>query len=181
MSQDDTPVGLTSWVFFAAGAKPTSMRRALAVRLAEVEPVVIVGQPISLLRERRLPTLGERIMSLGGKHAWLYQPLHFPELVPLAGYLSRTLNRSSLKAELDQLLPRGVRRIVCYDSPTQHHLAGRLGEQLSIYLAVDDRTFTVRGQPIAGELAAEMRLLQKVDQVVCGESWTAPNGRSARR
>jgi hypothetical protein len=44
---------LVSWIFFAANAKPTSMRRALAERLAEKETVILVDQPVSILRDRR--------------------------------------------------------------------------------------------------------------------------------
>jgi glycosyltransferase involved in cell wall biosynthesis len=38
---------------------------------------------------------------------------------------------------------------------------------MSVYLAVDDRTLTVQGEPIRGELEDEKRLLAKVDKVIC--------------
>jgi glycosyltransferase involved in cell wall biosynthesis len=77
------------------------------------------------------------------------------------------LNRYRLHKEIDQLLPDKTGRVVCYDSPTQDHLLGKLGEETSIYLAIDDRTLTVIGEPINGELEAEKRLLCKVNKVVC--------------
>jgi glycosyltransferase involved in cell wall biosynthesis len=77
------------------------------------------------------------------------------------------LNRYRLQQEIDQLLPDKTGRVVCYDSPTQHHLPGKLGEETSIYLAIDDRTLTVTGEPINGELEAEKRLLCKVHKIVC--------------
>jgi hypothetical protein len=43
---------------FAAGAKPTSMRRVLAECLPR-DPVVIVDQPVSLLRDKKLPGFAE--------------------------------------------------------------------------------------------------------------------------
>jgi hypothetical protein len=36
------------WIFFALNAKPTSMRRALAERLAEDEPVIVVDRLLSV-------------------------------------------------------------------------------------------------------------------------------------
>jgi glycosyltransferase involved in cell wall biosynthesis len=57
--------------------------------------------------------------------------------------------------------------VVCYDSPSQFHLVGSFGEKISVYLAVDDRTVTVTGHPIRGELEAEKKLLSKIDLVVC--------------
>jgi teichuronic acid biosynthesis glycosyltransferase TuaH len=44
---------------------------------------------------------------------------------------------------------------------------GSFGEKVSVYVAVDDRTVTVTGHPIKGELEAEKKLLSKVDLVVC--------------
>jgi teichuronic acid biosynthesis glycosyltransferase TuaH len=44
---------------------------------------------------------------------------------------------------------------------------GRFQEKVSVYLAVDDRTVTVTGHPIKGEIEAEKKLLSKVDLVVC--------------
>jgi glycosyltransferase involved in cell wall biosynthesis len=56
---------------------------------------------------------------------------------------------------------------------------------VSIYLAIDDRTRTTWGEPISGELEAEVRLLSKVDRVVCVSETLAevlrsrvPNGRT---
>lgn len=78
----------------------------------------------------------------------------------------RLLNRRQLAHEVHQLLGHPP-TIVCYDSPTQYHLVGKLGERLSLYLAVDDRTLKVTGEPIVGELEAERKILSKVDLVVC--------------
>jgi glycosyltransferase involved in cell wall biosynthesis len=144
------------------------MRRALAERLAEKDSVLIVEQPISAFRDRELPTFHNRCQYLPGVHgAWYYKPLHFPERVFGLGKILRQLNQRRLRQELNQLLPRGGKRIVCYDSPTQDQLVGRLREDVSIYLAIDDRTITVWGDPIPGEIEAERRLLGKIDKVVC--------------
>jgi UDP-galactopyranose mutase len=43
----------------------------------------------------------------------------------------------------------------------------RLREDVSIYLAIDDRTLTVTGLPVKGELKAEQKLLGKVDKLIC--------------
>jgi hypothetical protein len=36
---------------------------------------------------------------------------------------------------------------------------GRFGEKISVYVAVDDRTVTVTGEPIKGGIEAEKTLL----------------------
>ena len=51
--------------------------------------------------------------------------------------------------------------------PAQDYLVKKLGEELSLYLAIDDRTLAVTGEPIKGEMEAERRLLSRVDKVVC--------------
>ncbi len=159
---------INSWIFFALNAKPTSMRRAVAERLAEKEPVVIVDCPVSVIRSRSVPSLKFRSKRLPGEAlSWHYRPLHYPERLPGIGKIAMALNRRRLQRELEQLVPQGARRIVIYDSPTQDHLVGRLGEDVSVYLAIDDRTVTVWGDPIVGELDAEKRLLAKVDKVIC--------------
>jgi glycosyltransferase involved in cell wall biosynthesis len=159
---------LVSWIFFASRAKPTSMRRALAERLAEKETVILVDQPVSILRDRRAPGLRERLKPLlDGERSWHYESLHFPERLPGLHNILKRLNRHRLQQELDQLLGKNTRRIVCYDSPTQDQLVGKLKEDLSIYLAIDDKTLTVWGELIPGELGAEKRLLGKVDKVIC--------------
>jgi glycosyltransferase involved in cell wall biosynthesis len=157
-----------SWIFFAAAAKLTSMRWALAKQLAKSEPVVIVQQAISLLRDRAKPELRERAIPLPDTRAsWSYQPLYYPERIPVAGRIFRYFNYSIFRREMNSLLPSDTKRIVCYDSPIQHALVGMFGESLSVYLAIDDRTLTVTGLPIRGELEAERKLLGKVDSVVC--------------
>lgn len=160
----------TQWIFFASNAKPSSMRRALAYRMAEESPVVVITEALSLLQERKRPALVNRI----GTPASLpnlreYTPIHYPERLPIAGRWLKQFGRRMLASELEQVLvPFGkARRIVCYDSPSQHHLVGRLGENLSVYLAIDDRTVTVWGEPIAGEVEDERALLAKVDRVIC--------------
>jgi glycosyltransferase involved in cell wall biosynthesis len=174
------------WIFFALNAKPTSMRRALAERLAEDEPVIVVDRLLSVLRDHRALPLKERCNRLPGvKGPWNYQRLHFPERLPGMSGILRQLNRRQLQCDLNQLLPQIARRIVCYDSPTQDNLVGKLREDVSIYLAIDDRTITTWGEPISGELEAEVRLLSKVDRVVCVSETLAevlisrvPNGRT---
>lgn len=157
-----------SWIFFASHAKPVFMCRALPERLAAADSVVVVAEPLSVLRRRRAPPLRERSARVEGYgRFWQYRPLHYPVGIPGFGPLFRLLNRRLLRSELDSLLPRGSRRIACYDSPHQYDLVKHLGETGSIYLAIDDRTLTVRGEPIGGELAAERRLLRAVEAVVC--------------
>jgi glycosyltransferase involved in cell wall biosynthesis len=157
-----------SWVFFAANAKPTSMRRAIGERLAEKNPVVIVDQPVSVLRDHKVLALEKRSEPvLGSKGGWRYRPMHYPERVPGVGKISHLINRLLLQREIDRLLPRDRKRIVCYDSPTQDHLVGKLKEDLTIYFPIDDKTITLWGEPISGELQAEKRLLGKVEKVVC--------------
>lgn len=158
----------SSWVFFAADAKPNSLGRAIGERLAEKDPVLIVDRPLNVLRDHKVPALEGRCeLVSGSKGCWRYRPLYFPEKVPWVGEISQLLNRVFLRREIDQLLPRYRKRIVCYDSPTQERLVGKLKEDLTIYLARDDRTITVCGEPISGELEAEKRLLTKVKKVVC--------------
>ncbi len=162
------------------------MRRALAERLAEDEPVIIVDRLLSVLRDHKALPLKVRCNRLPGvKGSWNYQLLHFPERLPGMSGILRQLNRYQLQCDLNYLLPQIARRIVCYDSPTQDNLVGKLREDVSIYLAIDDRTITAWGEPISGELEAEVRLLSKVDRVVCVSGTLAevlrsrvPNGRT---
>jgi glycosyltransferase involved in cell wall biosynthesis len=157
-----------SWIFFAIDAKPTSMRRAVAECLAATEPVVIVSRPVSVVREPGLLALKHRVRRAPKPSACLYyRPLHLPEAFPGLQKMCRNLNLGLLRKELGWLLPEKTGRVICYDSPTQDHLVKRLGEDMSIYLAIDDRTLTVWGEPIKGELEAERRLLSRVDAVVC--------------
>ncbi len=146
------------------------MRRALACRLAEESPIVVVTEPLSLVRERTRPALANRIRTIASlPNLRELTPIHYPERIPICGPWLKQFGQRMLATELDQVLaPFGkARRIVCYDSPYQHGLVGTLGEHLSVYLAIDDRTVTVKGEPIAGEEANERDLLSKVDRVVC--------------
>ena len=148
------------WIFFAADAKPSSLRKALANRLAETEPVVIVERAVSAVREvARWPVRARR-------DGIVYRPLHWPQRIPGAGRLVRRWNLRGLRRELHRICPVGA-RFVCYDSPTQNEWVGRLGEHFAIYLAIDDRTVTVTGDSIPGEREAEQELLAKVDLVAC--------------
>ena len=96
----------------------------------------------------------------------VYRPFHLPERGPLLGSIVARSNTRRLAGEVNRLCPPGD-RIVCYDAPTQGRLVGTLSESRSIYLAIDDLTITLTGEPIAGELDAEKELLAKVDSVVC--------------
>ena len=123
------------WIFFAANAKPTSMRRAAAERLAEEETVVTIDQPVSVLGEKRIPSLERRSKKIEDFTAcWLYRPLHYPQRFRGFGKIMKRINRGQLRRELDELVPRDTRRIICYDSPTQNHLVGKLGEDVNVYL-----------------------------------------------
>ena len=160
--------GSHSWVFFAGGAKPTSMRKAVGMRMAESEPVVVVEQPVSVLRDRRLPPFSDRQVSIpGAAGSFLYRPLHLPQELPGCRTLMARANRQRLFRELRQMLPPAGSLVVCYDSPHQHSLVQGLREDIAVYLAIDDRTLTVGGEPILGELEAEKQLLSRVDLVVC--------------
>ncbi len=167
------------WIFFAIDSKPTSMRRAIAERLAAYEQVLIVDRPVSLIREPKSAPFRTRLRPLSsGRQAWHYRPLHSPERLPGLGRISRMLNERRLCKELDQALPDVPVRRVCFDSPSQHGLVGRLRETLSIYLAVDDRTVKVTGEPIRGEQDAERKLLAKIDLVICVSETLADTLRS---
>ena len=158
----------SGWIFFAVGAKPSSLRRAIAERLAEDEPIIIVDRPISVLKTRTLPSLQARATCLvNHSRAVRYRPLHFPEKLPGLGTMCRKLNQMLLLRELNRLLPPEMGRVVCYDSPTQYQLVGQFHEQVAVYLAVDDLTVTVTGTAIKGELEAEQKMLSRIDLVVC--------------
>jgi glycosyltransferase involved in cell wall biosynthesis len=156
-----------SWVFFAVDAHPTSIRKMLARRIAESDPVVRIERAVSVLSTHGAPSLEQRLFPFGKEQYWQYRPLHFPERIPGFRSFGKRCNRHVLRTELERVLPRSATRIVCYDSPYQEHLARKLGEQVGIYLAIDDRTLTVWGEPIRGEVEAEKRLLSKVDKVIC--------------
>ncbi len=146
------------------------MRRALAYRLAEQFPIVVVTEALSLLRERKRPSLAERVRTRTElPRLREYTPIHYPERVPLLGHWLKAYGARSMRSELDLVLApsASARRVVCYDSPEQYSLVGTLGEDLSVYVAIDDRTVTVRGVPIPGEQEAERELLARVDRVVC--------------
>lgn len=59
--------GSRSWVFFAGRAKRSSLRRALADRLGEVYPVLVVKQIISAIRQPGLLNLNKRFLFMGGR------------------------------------------------------------------------------------------------------------------
>ncbi len=161
----------TAWVFFATQAKPSSARRALAYRLAEISPVIVVHQPVSFLRSGGLVgTLASRtLQDISLCTCYEYLPIHYPERLPLLGKWIKELTARKLTSEIDTLLApfQSLQRIVCYDSPGQYALVGRLKASLSVYLAIDDRTVTVKGEPIPGEVDKERKLLQRVDRVAC--------------
>lgn len=157
------------WVFFCTNAKASSLRYALAKRMGERETAIAVGQPLSLMREG-YRSLARRHRKAGPAGRFIeYQPLHYPVKVPgLEAWLTAK-NARRLRDELDELMPRGPggQRIVCFDSPHHYRLARALDETTSVYLAIDDRTRTLGGDPIAGEVAAERELLARVSLVIC--------------
>jgi glycosyltransferase involved in cell wall biosynthesis len=162
--------GGVQWIMFAANARPSFTQRSLASRLALQSPLVLVAEAHSLMRTGRRPPLPDRVACRSDLPLLCeYRPIHYPERVPALGPLLKAYGAHRLRRELDAVLaPFGKgRRIVCYDSPSQYPLVGTLGEERSVYLAIDDRTVTVRGEPIAGEQQAERDLLARVDRVVC--------------
>jgi glycosyltransferase involved in cell wall biosynthesis len=152
------------WVIFGGGAKPTSLRRILAEYLGESSSVILVTKSISALRRPHL-LFSERRSSIPGQ-VKEYRPLHTPERIPGLRRFLLSLNQKRFLREMVSFCQRAP-AVVCYDSPTQYPLVKRLGEKLSIYLAVDDRTLTVEGERIPGELEAEKILLGRVDMVIC--------------
>jgi glycosyltransferase involved in cell wall biosynthesis len=169
-SQQNPQDGLrhVSWVFFAREAFTGNMGNMLGRHLAECAPVVMVDRAHSILRERSLPSFQGRTRRMPGtENGWRFQPLHFPERFPGLTHLAKTANCLLLRRELDRITPKSSDRIICYDSPSQCFLARRLGERVSVYLAIDDRTVTLGGDLIPGELETEKELLEKVDHVVC--------------
>jgi glycosyltransferase involved in cell wall biosynthesis len=154
-----------SWVFFAMKANASCIRRTVGERLSEKDSVLLVEGFISGLRQPTYYRLGERFNT---KKAGLtsYSYFHTPERIPFVRPLLKSLNRRRLISEIIELLGHPP-TVVCYDSPTQFHLVGRFQEKVSVYVAVDDRTVTLTGHPIKGEIEAEKKLLSKVDLVVC--------------
>ncbi len=161
---------MAEWIFFAVNAQPSFMTRALALRLAERDDVVIVGRAVSVIRSLGdLSTLGWRARQRReASNLCQYTPMHLPGRFPLLGAQIAAAGRRRLAREVDSVLPRRtVPRIACYDSPHQYRIVGLFKEDRSVYLAIDDRTVTVWGAPIAGEVEAERKLLERVDHVVC--------------
>ncbi len=154
-----------SWVFFAMKANESCIRRTVGERLSEKDEVLLVERFISGLREPTLFGLGSRF-STRTANLIGYSYFHIPERIPFVRPFLKFLNRRHLAGEVKELLGRPP-IVVCYDSPTQFHLVGCFGERVSVYVAVDDRTVTVTGHPVKGELEAEKKLLSKVDLVVC--------------
>ncbi len=146
-------------------ANASCIRRTVAERLSEKDSVLLVEGFISGLRQPTYFRLGERFNAKTvGLTNYFY--FHTPERIPFGRPLLTSLNRRRLINEIIELLGHPP-TVVCYDSPTQFHLVGRFQEKVSVYVAVDDRTVTVTGHLIKGELEAERKLLSKVDLVVC--------------
>jgi len=153
-----------SWVIFGGGSKPTSFRRILAEYLDESSSIILVTKSISALRRPHL-LFSERKICVSGQ-VKEYRPLHTPERIPGLRRFLQSLNHKRFLREIGSFCQKPP-AVVCYDSPTQFPLVKQLGEKLSIYLAVDDRTLTVEGEGIPGELEAEKILLSRVDMVIC--------------
>jgi glycosyltransferase involved in cell wall biosynthesis len=153
-----------SWVIFGSGSKPTSFRRILAEYLDKSSSVILVTESVSALRRPHL-LISERRISLPGQ-VKEYRPLHTPERILGLRRFLQSLNHKRFLREIGSFWQKPP-AVVCYDSPTQYLLVKELGEKLSIYLAVDDRTLTVEGEGIPGELEAEKILLGRVDMVIC--------------
>jgi glycosyltransferase involved in cell wall biosynthesis len=158
---------MASWIFFADMLKPWT-QRALAKQIGQEEKVVVVGQAGSVLRNRSLPPFRARHKSVeGALYCRDYRPLYFPGRLPGLGKLFRHLNQRLLKRELDRLLPPEEERIVFYDQPMECDLVKSFGEALSIYLASDDLTLTVWGETFPKQVQAEIRMLGKIDAIIC--------------
>ncbi|MDD1777717.1 MAG: glycosyltransferase [Candidatus Helarchaeota archaeon] len=157
-----------AWIVFDGSDHPNSIHTSIARRIAEKAPVVIVKRPVSVLHDRTVPPFDKRCKrSIDLEDMWYYRPMHYPERLPGFGPVLRLVNEYCLQREVNRLLPEEKKKIVCYDSPRWHHLAGKIGEFLSVYFATDDFTVTLTGEPIEGELEAERELLSKIDMVIC--------------
>ncbi len=146
-------------------AHPGCIRRTVPERLSEKDSVLVVESFMSALRQPVYFQLGKRF---NAKTSSLisYSHFHTPERFSFGRPFLRSLNQRRLVKEIVALLGNPP-KVVCYDSPTQFDLVGRFQERISVYVAVDDRTVTVTGSPIKGELEAEKKLLSKVDIVIC--------------
>jgi glycosyltransferase involved in cell wall biosynthesis len=153
-------------VFFAIGAKLSCFRRSVAERIGQADSVVLIEPPVSAIRHPLAARFRRRHKSPIHGQATNYWPFHVPERIPSLRKHLRRLNQQRLRSEIRYLLA-GSPTVVCYDAPTQYDLVGTFQEKLSVYLSIDDRTVTVWGDPIPGELYAERRLLAKVDLVIC--------------
>jgi hypothetical protein len=165
LAQSQDNATRVSWVFFARGAKLSCLRRSVAERVGMADPVVIVEQPISALQQPLAAQFQGRYRSADGG-ATNYWPFHTPEQIPCLRKHLRHFNQHRLRSEIKYLLA-GSPTVVCFDSPTQYDLVGTFQEKLSVYVAIDDLTVTVWGEPISGELDAEQKLLAEVDLVIC--------------
>jgi glycosyltransferase involved in cell wall biosynthesis len=159
-------------IFFATNAKESSMRRAVPEKLAGNIPIIMVKEPISFVRKPLSLPLRKRLSRKRQSKNFLeIAPLHFPENIPLLSSFLKWRNVNKTAKEIWELTRNFAGpKIVFYDSPTQEKFVGAFHEDLSIYLAIDDRTVTVAGDPIHGELIAEKRLLEKVNHVICVSS-----------
>ncbi len=162
------PMTQAWWIIFDFSRHINSWLAALGKRLAEQEPVIIVNQPISILGTRTWPPLKARCTWPPSPQPLChYRPIHIPEgFLPWKKFAQK-LNLRLLQRELDQLVPADRQRLVIYDSPSNDRFAGKIKEFFRLYYPLDDKTVTVDGRPIPGELEAEQRLLAKVDSVIC--------------
>jgi hypothetical protein len=155
-----------SWVFFVRGLQGYFVEYALARRVAGDDHLIAVGRGISVKSSLDKLPLARRVSAVPGiANATHYLPLHFPTRVPVVGQALQRFNIALFRREMKSL---GLSRplVVCYDSPSQQHLAGILKEDLALYYVSDDFTVTLKGNVIAGELEAERNLLKKVDLVI---------------
>lgn len=164
----------TSWVFIDFTHHMNPLFSSLAERISERETAMVVDHPVSILRSLQIPPLRARYAWQNlSKRLGHFHPLHFPEKIPGFRRITQALNVHFMKKELDQLLPPRSLRIVLYGWPTHCRFAGKLGEALKIYYALDNKKVTLTGDPIPGELEAERILLSKVDLVLCVSQYLA--------
>lgn len=155
------------WVFFIRTVRSPMPESALAGRMAEKEQVIAAGRSISFLRSPgRLPFRSRVSQPVDSPIKVYYQPIYFPGRLPMVGSACQSLNVSRLCTEIGQLMPDRP-DVVCYDSPIQFDIVGKLNERLSVYYVMDDLTVDVEGHSIAGEVEIERRLLEKVNLVIC--------------
>jgi glycosyltransferase involved in cell wall biosynthesis len=137
----------------------------IARHFAERYPVLFVDLPVSCWRQPAKLMRWSRTQRLEGGMT-CFTPLSFPRRL---GKFSRNLTDTLWQRDIEKLCLTDVAKtqppIVFFDLPWQHRLVGRLGEALSVYYAIDDKTVDILGRSDSQSVEDEIELLKKVDIV----------------